>query len=24
VYSFGTSTQPDASEVMARLKPMLK
>jgi glutathione peroxidase len=24
VYSFGTSTQPDANEVMARLKPMLK
>ena len=24
VYSFGTSTQPDAGEVMAKLKPMLK
>lgn len=24
VYSFGTSTQPDANEVMARLKPMLR
>jgi len=24
VYSFGTSTQPDAAEVMAKLKPMLR
>jgi len=24
VYSFGTSTQPDANEVLAKLKPMLK